>query len=497
MKYLFVFVLSILIFTLSFAQNGSSNLSTTDTVFVSESGKKIKAIMGRMQVKENRKNPNSELISISFIQLKSSTPTSENPLVYLEGGPGSSSTWQATYPEYLESWVELLEYSDVILLDQRGTGQGARRVTHIVSEDVPSKIFVDEKLRQDYFNNVEENALNAFKERGVDLKGYTTLQNAADIEALRIALSYQKISLMGFSYGTHLAQTYMKYYGENVEKAILIGTEGLNHTKKTPLSMDMQFKKIALMAAQKKEVSEKVPNLLELHKIVIEKLNSNPVEMKIISPLTRKPMKIELNGYALNMILRFDIGDASDIPIFPKLLYDASQDNYDILKWFVQKRIGMFYGINGMSMMTDKASGATAYRNEKIKHELEESMFANIFKETESKNDKELNIDLGDEFRSPFASDIPVLFLSGTLDFNTPPYQAEEVRWGFPNSEHIIIKNAGHEQIRRHPKANAAMVSFLKDEKIEDVDLSYPMLEFVPLDDKSKTNIYHPAIAQE
>ena len=34
---------------------------------------------------------------------------------------------------------------------------------------------------------------------------------------------------------------------------------------------------------------------------------------------------------------------------------------------------------------------------------------------------------------------MPVLFLSGGLDPNTPPFQAEYVRWGFPNSGHEML----------------------------------------------------------
>ena len=40
----------------------------------------------------------------------------------------------------------------------------------------------------------------------------------------------------------------------------------------------------------------------------------------------------------------------------------------------------------------------------------------------------------------------PVLFISGTLDSNTPPYQAEEMRWSMPRSMHVIVQNAGHER---------------------------------------------------
>ncbi len=49
------------------------------------------------------------------------------------------------------------------------------------------------------------------------------------------------------------------------------------------------------------------------------------------------------------------------------------------------------------------------------------------------------NPDLGPEFRLPISSTLPVLFVTGTLDNNTPLYLVEEVRWRFPNSRHLIV----------------------------------------------------------
>jgi pimeloyl-ACP methyl ester carboxylesterase len=53
------------------------------------------------------------------------------------------------------------------------------------------------------------------------------------------------------------------------------------------------------------------------------------------------------------------------------------------------------------------------------------------------------------------------LFISGSLDSNTPPYQAEQVRWGFPNSVHLIVENAGHESTLPLADVHKAMVDFL------------------------------------
>ena len=103
--------------------------------------------------------------------------------------------------------------------------------------------------------------------------------------------------------------------------------------------------------------------------------------------------------------------------------------------------------------------------------------------------------DLGEAYRSNIHSNVRTLFLSGTLDFNTPPYQAEEIRWGFPNSNHIIVKNAGHEQVLSHPKASPSIIRFLQGENIDEVALAYPKLKFIPIVGESK-EVYHPSLPE-
>src|SRR5687767_9419789 len=47
---------------------------------------------GHLMVRENRKNPQSNLIELVFIRLKSTTDKPGYPTVYLDGGPGSAAT---------------------------------------------------------------------------------------------------------------------------------------------------------------------------------------------------------------------------------------------------------------------------------------------------------------------------------------------------------------------------------------------------------------------
>ncbi|OJJ22952.1 hypothetical protein BKI52_00950 [marine bacterium AO1-C] len=485
-----------LLFTLTSikAQSLQSRLTLEAKVVKTKSGKKIKADVGTLKVPENRANANSAQIEVKFVRLKSTNPNPKTPLIYLEGGPGSSCTWQAENPYFLERWSKFLALGDVILLDQRGTGAGRNRVMYIWQKPIPDNIWADMKVADEHFNKVAKDALAHFKEKKVDLAGYTSVENAKDVDELRQALGYSKVSLMGFSYGTHLGQTYIKYFGDKVANVILVGVEGLNHTYKLPATMDVQFKKIALLSDADPNINKQVPDLMALYKQVIQKLEKNPAEVTIRSPLTRKPMKLKVGPFGLNLLLRFDIGDASDIPVFPRLLYTINKGDYSLLRWFLQKRAGMFYGVQGMSITMDKASGASADRVALINAQKKNSLFGDVVNPRLDRNWPAP--DLGASFRAPLSTNVRTLFMSGTLDFNTPPHQAEEVRWGFSNSSHIIVDYAGHEQILTHPKALETTLRFLKGENVDDVAMAYPRLQFIPVTGKPG-KIKHPSIRKK
>ncbi len=487
-------IIFLLFFCMATQSLYAQKLEITSTIFTSESGKEVKAEVGTIEVPENRKNTNSVMIPIHFIKLKSNNPNAKTPIFYLEGGPGSSCTWQASNPEYLENWLPYLELGDVVLIDQRGTGAQTERTLFIWQKELPKHLFVDAEVSQKHFNAMSQEALQSYKDRNVDLQGYTTVENAHDIDTLRQALGYTKISLFGFSYGTHLGQTYMKYHQESVENAVLVGVEGFNDTFKLPLTMDMQLHKIALLSNHDPSINKEVPDLVALYEKVIKKIKKNPIELEIRSALTGTPIKVLVGPYGLNIVLRIDIGDASDIPVLPRLLYSIDQGDYSLLQWFVQKRHQMVYGIHGMSITMDAASGSSPSRLARIEEENKKSFFKDV---TNPNNIENWSIpDLGEDFRAPLVTNIRTLFLSGTLDFNTPPYQAEQVRWGYTNSTHIIVKNAGHEQIVYHPKAQETILRFLKGNPVDNVTMSYPPVQFIPVTGTSE-NLWHPSLGEE
>jgi pimeloyl-ACP methyl ester carboxylesterase len=81
---------------------------------------------------------------------------------------------------------------------------------------------------------------------------------------------------------------------------------------------------------------------------------------------------------------------------------------------------------------------------------------------------------------------VPTLFISGTLDTNTPPYEAEEIRWGFPNSFHLVIENGGHETLPSG-EVQSVVVDFFKGINVNKRSVHFDPPDFVsPLTMKAK-----------
>jgi pimeloyl-ACP methyl ester carboxylesterase len=70
--------------------------------------------------------------------------------------------------------------------------------------------------------------------------------------------------------------------------------------------------------------------------------------------------------------------------------------------------------------------------------------------------------DLGEGFRQPVTSDVPTLFMSGTLDGCTYPESAAGIASRFSRATRLIAENGGHNVLEADPAIGAAVVTFLQ-----------------------------------
>lgn len=458
-----------------------ASLSLTPKTLKTASGKSVEANIGTLSVKENRNVPNSRTIDLAFVQLQSTSPNPKAPLIYLEGGPGGSSTGYADSPGALEGWYPLLQVCDLIFLDQRGTGRSGGNLRYASEKPMPEDFFADQEKAITHLYQLIKEAQPAIKKRGVDLRGYTSAESADDINDLRIAMGWEKVSLLGFSYGSHLALATVRRHEQYLENVVTIGVEGLDETFKYPLNMDVQIRKLGLMVEEDPGMAGLIPDWGELVEKALARLEASPIEVEVYDRQQKQPRTVSVGKWGLSYILRRDIGDASDLPVFPKLLHSIANGESHVLQWFVQKRWG-FHGINLMSQLMDGASGASPERWAMIKAQARQSQFGAMANTGWPELYEVLEVeDLGEEFRAPLISPVRILMLSGSLDWNTPPYQAERLRFGLPNSSHIIVENAGHEQILPQPQVQLAILSFLMGQSVKSEQISLPKMKFVPI----------------
>lgn len=92
----------------------------------------------------------------------------------------------------------------------------------------------------------------------------------------------------------------------------------------------------------------------------------------------------------------------------------------------------------------------------------------------------------------PIHAKTPTLFVTGDLDCRTSVAQVESIMLGFENANHVIVRNAGHEQSLWNARVFDELIpQFLKGEKVEDQAVSSKAVEFIPLEGPSDR---HPSL---
>jgi len=182
---------------------------------------------GVVRVPEDRAHSEGRSINIVYRVVPALNPQAKGlPIFHLEGGPGGSAISNFAF-SWVGAYQLLRQEHPVVLIDQRGTGLSLP----LTCSEVSDPVLVDLKLN--WTADQEQAALIDRLEKcrdrlaqAADLRFYTTSNLADDTDAVRAALGYDLIDVFGNSYGTSLAQVYLKRHGDHIAAMILDGTVG-------------------------------------------------------------------------------------------------------------------------------------------------------------------------------------------------------------------------------------------------------------------------------
>lgn len=396
------------------------------------------ALCGEYQVWENRAAKTGRKITLQVLLLPALGPDRKpDPIIAFGGGPG-----QAAFDLVGAEGPKARRDRDLLFVDQRGTG-GPDRMTCLLGTpgDFPS--LLAQLFPLDAVRRCREEL-----EKKYDLTLYTTAAGADDVDEVRAWLGYEKLNLAGYSYGTRMAQVYLKRHPESVRTVTLWGSlpmdEALpiSHSAAGQRSLDLVF----AMCEKDAACNARFP-VRQDFAAVMARLDQGPVEVQVPHPETGKPVRVRLPREVVVEAIRSILYNARGAAILPLAFHEAAAGDWKRLgRMVAQRRYGMLTGLShGLFFSVTCAEDMPFITEEQIVSRTAGS-FLRDHRVRRQKEACDLwpRAQVEPGHREAVRSEIPVLAINGRLDPVTPPDFGHRTVAGFPNSLFLEIPTESH-----------------------------------------------------
>ena len=405
-----------------------------------------KSLCGSVQVYENTATQKGRKILLNVAVVPSNplaggtaasgASHSPDPLFLLAGGPGQAAT--DAFALLVPDFEGVLQQRDLVLVDMRGTGK-----SNPLRCAVPDPQATPSSSSQATPPDTMKACLATLN---ADPTLYTTQAAANDLDQVRQALGYQKINLLGVSYGTRLALAYLRQYPDRARALVLDGVSptdwelGPHNPANAQRSLDLIFAECAAEAA----CHAAYPNLPEEFATLMATLEKQPVEVDLVHPLTNQRVKLELTHDEAADAIQFMSFSPDNIAAIPQLIHNTvTSGQYNLL---ASQYLVAIYSLNqpiayGLYLSVVCAEDAPFYpaTPEKVDSYLPDRTL-----EQEQQCQAWPHAQASANFKQPVRSNAPVLLLSGQLDPVTPPSNAEQAARTLPNSLSLVIPRLSH-----------------------------------------------------
>ena len=393
--------------------------------------------------------------------------------VVLAGGPGDSGVNQVTGLARQGGAIlfDLFD-GDIVGIDQRGTGRSRPNLDTSALYGLPLDAAGDPEAWMPRIERASREVAAAFRASGIRLEAYNTRESADDVEDVRRAFGYEKLTLWGRSYGSHLALATVARHPAMVNRLVLVSPEGPNHTWKLPSQVDTVIHRLAERGAADLEA-----NMRE----VLARLAAQPVTVTVRHPLTGADSAVVLGKFDLQWITAQALGDPRLLATLPAAYRQMAQGHFEGIAQIALLRRSQAGVQSAMKQMMDLSSGASVERRRRIDAESRVALLGNAI------NFPGMHLgeawapitDLGDEFRGPVSSSVPTLILVGDLDPRTPVENGREIAATLPAARLVVLENATHQfDLFGSAAIRTLLAQFLRGEDIAIGRLTLPPIVF-------------------
>ncbi len=452
-------------------------------------GRTVRAEQGLLAVPLVRSDPASRTVHVEVhrFQAQDGAVAGVPPIFLLNGGPGWPGMGTSlSNPEYVSGLIDpLTRVADLVVIGQRGIGTSTPNTVCEAPPALPAGERMTAERRAESVLEGSRRCRQKWEAEGYDLRGFNVIEAAGDVDAVRRALGYERITLYGGSFGSHWSMAVMRYHPEIVARAVLWGLEGPDHTYDDPAGVLTALRGIAAAAERDEALAGHIPQggLIAAFGALIERLD-------------REPQRVTLSGSTIEVLITGDdLRDAalgytrttssrSGMSTWPSdLLRLIHGDWNDFAVRVASRRRGVGPLPTASFFMLDCGSGITKERRARYSTDPAVAIVGDpgAFYAAAC---PAWNSDLGDAFRQNFETSIPTLLVHGTWDTSTPYVNAVELRPYFRRSHFVTVEGGSHGSLNdamgAFPEFREAVSRFLATGELDGLPdrLTLPPLKF-------------------
>lgn len=420
---------------------------------------------GTYEVAEDPADPSGKKISLKVaIAPATGKSTEPDPVFFFAGGPGQAAS---------ETWViirstlnKIRKTRDIVMIDQRGTGASNKLACESeVEEDLNQEIDLD------LIRTETEKCLAALQS---DPRLYTTSIAMGDYDQVRQAMGYDKINIMGVSYGTRAAQVYLRMFPETVRSVTLDSVVPMQLAlgqEHAPM-LDLSVQNVLNDCAGDETCYTLFPNQAEDLAALFAQLREEPQQVTIINPVSGEPQKMRISADTLGVALRFLSYSSETQALIPLLVHEALTTG-DLSRLASQAILVM----TGLHEMLAKGMELSVICSEDfpvidVSADYSDTLMGNLFLEI---IDLQCNVwprgEVPEDFHQPVVSDVPVLLMSGERDPVTPPHYATQAAETFSNSLNLVARGQAH-SVMKNTCLREITTAFIEKGTVEGLDIS-------------------------
>jgi pimeloyl-ACP methyl ester carboxylesterase len=236
-------------------------------------------------------------LAINVVVVPARAPAAAaEPVLLLAGGPGQGA---ATLARALSQRIgPLRDRYDLILIDQRGTGQsnGLHCAAPAATADLMGRIFDPARLA----------ACRDQLSTHADLTRYTTAASAADYGIILDALGVPRVHVWGVSYGTRLGYEIARRYSDRVRTLTLEGVVPITFTWPSMGATDLEtaIDTVVDDCLADASCASTYPDLRRDVNAAFARLQQRPMLVNVVDPATGAAARVEFSHEDLAYAVR-------------------------------------------------------------------------------------------------------------------------------------------------------------------------------------------------